>query len=98
MLAERVLQDAGLADDRARLTNIVRRCTGRTLSADDEKRLLGGLNAWRQRYMAQPDDAVRLLAGAGQSPRDAKLAAAEHAAWMMVATTVLNFDAALVVD
>jgi hypothetical protein len=48
--------------------------------------------------MAQPDDAVRLLAGAGQSPRDAKLAAAEHAAWMMVATTVLNFDAALVVD
>ncbi len=98
MLAERVLQDAGLADDRARLTNIVRRCTGRTLSADDEKRLLDGLNAWRQRYMAQPDDAVRLLAGAGQSPRDAKLAAAEHAAWMMVATTVLNFDAALVVD
>ncbi len=98
VLAERVLGDESLPDDSTKLTNIAQRCTGRPLSADNERLFLEALNSWRKQYQAEPQRAARLLAAAGQSPRDPKLDASECAAWTMVATTVLNFDATLVVD
>ena len=98
LLAARVLLDEKLADDRAKLANIIHRCTGRPLTPENEKLLLAGLNAWRQGYADRPDQAKQLLASAGQSPQHPKLKASEQAAWMMIATTVLNLDASLVVD
>ena len=97
-LAQRTLLDQSLADDAARLANLYRRCTGRKLLAADQQVLLAGLGAFRSRYRSDPQEAEKLLAGSGEAPRDASLDASEHAAWMMIATTVLNLDATLVVD
>ncbi|WP_162276030.1 PSD1 and planctomycete cytochrome C domain-containing protein [Roseimaritima ulvae] len=98
VLAERVLADEDLTDDRAKLANIMRRCTGRLLTAENEAMLLDALNTWRKQYQAEPQRAERLLAAAGQHPHDPKGNASECAAWTMIATTVLNFDATLVVN
>ena len=45
----------------------------------------------RQRFGASPDKASALLA-VGESPRDGSIPPAEHAAWMLVASTVMNLD------
>ena len=45
-------------------------------------------------YRAAPDDAAKLLA-TGESPRDASLAPAEHAAMTMMANLILNLDEAI---
>ena len=97
-LAQRTLLDRQLDDDPARLAMIYRRCTGRALQQDDARTIAAGLNQWRERYAAAPDEAAKLLDGSGLRRRDPAIEPAEHAAWMMVATTILNLDATLVVD
>jgi hypothetical protein len=101
-LAHRVLRDAELSDDRARLDSIFRRCTARALTPELETLLLAGLNQWRILYASHPDEAIRLLKSAvAQSvaqPIAPEIEPSEHAAWLMIATTVLNLDAALVID
>ncbi|MCW5560192.1 MAG: hypothetical protein KIT22_20430, partial [Verrucomicrobiae bacterium] len=56
--------------------------------------LLAGLERHRAAFRSDPDAASRLLS-AGEMPRDPRLAPAEHAAWMLVCSTVLNLDEAL---
>ena len=97
-LARRVLTDAELRDDRAKLADVLRRCTGRPLASADEELLRAGLDAWRRRFSDHPEHAARLLASAGESARSPDLDDGEHAAWLMLATTILNLDATLVVD
>ncbi len=92
-LAVRALQDPGTTEDRLR--TLVRRVTARTPSATDLQTLQAGLASILARYKAAPDDVVLLLKqGARETPAD--LNPTELAAWMLVASTVLNLDQSLV--
>ncbi len=97
-LSQRTLLDASLKEDGARLAMIYRRCTGRELPPDDAQSLSAGLKRWRDRYAASPAEATTLLNNSGLRPGDESIDPAEHAAWMMISTTILNLDATLVVD
>jgi hypothetical protein len=95
LLAARTLQESTATP--ARLTSMFRRVTGRTPAEADLGTLSRGLDALLVRYRAAPDDAAALLRQ-GATPAPADLAAAELAAWMLLANTMLNLDATLVRD
>ena len=97
-LAERTLLDATLKNTQARVAMIYRRCTGRRIATDDLADLCGALEVWLGHFRADPDRANVLLAKSGKKPSRGDLAAAEHAAWMLLANTIMNLDATLVVD
>ena len=95
LLAARSLQEA--KETRTRLTLLVRRATGRTPDEADLTTLEKGLGGLLARYRAAPADAEALLhQGATAAP--AKLDKPELAAWMLVASAVLNLDTTLVRD
>jgi hypothetical protein len=95
LLAVRSLQDA--KEPQARLVLLVRRATGRTPDAADLKILEKGLQALLVRYRAAPADAEALLRQ-GATPAPATLDKPELAAWMLVASAVLNLDATIMRD
>jgi hypothetical protein len=92
VLAQRTL--AGAAGDRERLASLVRRATGRELAVEELAPLERGLARFRERYVADPVGAGKLV-GLGMAPRPEDLDARELAAWTMVASSVLNLDATL---
>jgi len=91
-LAARVLEGPG--DDRARLAELLVRCTGRRGEPDEIERLAASLAAFRERYASAPDDAAGLLS-VGEAPLPAGHDPAELAAWTLVASAVLNLDATI---
>jgi hypothetical protein len=95
LLAARTLQESTATP--ARLTSMFRRVTGRTPAEADLGTLSRGLDTLLARYRAAPDDAAALLRQ-GATPAPADLDAAELAAWMLIANTMLNLDATLVRD
>jgi hypothetical protein len=95
LLAARTLQESTATP--ARLTSMFRRVTGRTPAEADLGTLSRGLDTLLARYRAAPDDAAALLRQ-GATPAPADLDAAELAAWMLLANTMLNLDATLVRD
>jgi hypothetical protein len=95
LLAARTLQESTATT--ARLTSMFRRVTGRTPAEADLGTLSRGLDTLLARYRAAPDDAAALLRQ-GATPAPADLDAAELAAWMLLANTMLNLDATLVRD
>jgi hypothetical protein len=74
-----------------------RSATGRTPSADDLRTLGEGLESLLLRYQAAPDDAIALLKQGAMLP-PVEHNAPELAAWMLIASTVLNLDETLVRD
>ena len=93
LLAARTMKEATTSDQR--LTILFRRVTSRTPDEADLKTLTEGLNVLLARYRAAPNDAATLLTQ-GDTPPPVDLDPSELAAWMLVASTVLNLDAALV--
>jgi hypothetical protein len=96
-LAQRVLTDASLAqsrDDAARLTWIFRSSTGRTPDAAELSRLRQVLVSFRERYASAPDDAAKLLK-VGAAPIASDVEPSELAAWSMLASAVMNLNAAI---
>lgn len=91
-LAQRVL--VGESDTPARLGHAFRRVLGREPGPEEQAVLTRALDRHRATYAADPSAASALLA-TGESPRDASLDPAEHAAWTVVCTTILNLDEAL---
>jgi hypothetical protein len=89
-LAERVLQGGGNTDA-VRLEQAFRLVTARKPATSEEKILLSRLGSLRQHYTADGDAALKLLA-VGESKRDEKLPAAEHAAWTSLGLLLLNLD------
>jgi hypothetical protein len=75
----------------ARLDLAFRLVTARHPSAAERGVLLGRLDRLKARYAADPASAKKLLA-VGESPRDEKLDAAEHAAYAALCTLLLNLD------
>ena len=87
--AQRLLHEA--KDDEERLRRGFQRATGRPATAAELAELRGYLAEQRAQFKAHPDGAAKLLA-TGASPRDTTLDAADHAAWTMVGSLLLNLD------
>jgi hypothetical protein len=90
---QRVVKGAASPADRAAFA--VKVALGRQATNREVALLVNLALAQRQRFESAPDKAAALLA-VGESPRDASIPAAEHAAWMVVASTVMNMDEFLV--
>ncbi len=91
-MAQRVLR--AKADDKARLDYAFRLATARPPTAEEAKIVGEFLTNAKSRYKAAEADAKKALA-VGESPRDAKLPTAEHAAWTLVCNMLLNLDETL---
>ncbi len=91
-LAARTLRAADDID--ARLDFACRTVLARTPDAHERAALFALLSAQRAEFAADPAAATALLA-VGESPRDAELAADEHAAWTLLCSTLLNLDEAI---
>jgi len=88
-LAQRVMKDGG--DDAQKLANISQRLLCRTLRPQESAILEGSLKDLRAHYEATPEDALALIK-VGETKPDEKLPPAELAAWLMVASQVMNLD------
>ena len=91
-LAQRALQ-AGSAD-RARVEELYRRVLFRSPSTAEADLLQQRLDRLRAQFRADPAAAKELLA-VGESPRDPRLDATDHAAFTALGQLVLNLDEAL---
>ena len=87
--AERVLARKG--DDVAKLRWAVEEATSRVPRPAEVDILKRTLERERKHYAADPGAAEKFLA-IGESPRNAQLSPAEHAAWAQVATLLLNLS------
>ncbi len=92
-LAQRLLEQRGkTAQERVDLAFV--RATARHPSQSERGALLDVLRAALDRYGKDAEAANKLL-GFGESKRDESLDAAEHAAWTIVASVILNLDETL---
>lgn len=92
-LAQHVIKDAGTDPD-ARLSAAFNRVCGRLPPPDDLKILRRGLDRALASFRAKPELAQQYLS-LGDSPRDATIDLAEHAAYASVCLALFNLDEAL---
>jgi len=92
VLAEKAMQSN--ADDAKRLAFAFRRVLARDPNVAEANILLASLDKQRKLFAADPVAAAKLLK-VGDSKRDEKLNASEHAAYTAVCTMILNLDEAL---
>ena len=64
---------------------------GRPPRPAESERMHASLQRYLQRYSGAPEDAQKLLS-VGDAPRDGRVPLAEHAAWMMLCSTLMNTD------
>ena len=89
-LAKRVVAVRG--DDASRIGWVVRACTARAVTQDEQRTLLGVLASARSKYSGRAADA-RLLVGLAESVPDAD--AIELAVWTVIGNVMLNLDEVL---
>jgi hypothetical protein len=94
--AERMLREGG-DSPKDRVTYACRLATGRNPSDKAANVLVKAYEQELDIFQKNPDRAKTLLA-VGDKKRDASLDAAEHAAWTIVASMILNLDATLTKD
>ena len=87
--AERIIRHA--ADDSARIRWAFLEAVSRPPSEKELALVVKALARERTRYAADPGRAAKVLSP-GESARDATIPAAEHAAWMQIATLLLNLS------
>ena len=92
MLADRLLSQAG--NDAQRLDLLFTLLASRKPTERERNACMTLLQSLRERYQDAEADALALLA-TGTLPRNEKLDPVEHAAWSLLATTVLASDIAL---
>ena len=92
-LAQRQLEETH-ADDTARLHHAFLTVTARPPAEEEIRTLLATLKRERQHYQADPAAAENFLA-IGETSRNTRLPAPEHAAWTQVATLLLNLSETL---
>jgi hypothetical protein len=92
-LAQRVLAGAGPSPEE-RIDLAFRLVLARRPSSEERQVLLAALARVRRQFPADPAAAKKLLA-TGESKRDEKLDATEHAAYTAVCSAILNLDEAL---
>lgn len=101
VLAQRTLTESPVAvlsgavqpetEQRLRIAQMFRRCTGRAPEASEMPLLEDALVAFKERYQAAPEDAALLLA-AGESMLAADLDPATLAAWTMLGNALMALD------
>ena len=89
-LANRMMTEGGDSADQ-RITYGWRLVLARAPRGDELRILRGALERYRSVYRDEPGEALRLLKN-GESPVDKELDAADHAAFTIVAQTILNLD------
>ena len=89
-LAQRMMREGG-TETAARLRYGFRLATARFPNEKELGILLGALAHHRDRYASDAGAAAKLLAQ-GEAARDASLPVADHAAYMAVASMILNLD------
>lgn len=90
--AERALMQPG--DDNARLVWLYRSTTARTPEGMEVERLNKALREFRERYAGAEEDAAKLLAIGAKKPKS-DFPPIELAAWSMLASALLNLNAAI---
>jgi hypothetical protein len=95
MVAERTLRQA--TTDRSRMELLHRRLAGDRPSLSAMQAMQEALVSYRVRYLASPEDAMKLI-GVGESPVPDDIPASELASWTMLANALLASDAAIVKD
>ena len=91
--AQRILQHPAKTDlDRLQWAFL--EATSRPATPQDLSTLSKALQRERQHYQSQPNQALAALQ-VGESPRDRTLPPAEHAAWMQIASLLLNLSESL---
>jgi hypothetical protein len=91
--AQRILQSDNL-NDADRLDLALEMATGRTADPLRRDLLLALLHDEKTGYAADEEMAIALLS-VGETKRNESLSAAEHAAWTIVASAILNLDETL---
>lgn len=91
--AERMIHEGGKSDEE-RLTFGFRLVSARRPKAEELKILQEVLEQGRVTYRSNPQAATELLS-VGESKRDDALSVDQHAAWTVVASTLLNLDETL---
>jgi hypothetical protein len=91
-MAQRVLQHASSRDER--LEYAFRLATAREPDEREREVLSRRLDALRQDFADHPDEAIEVLT-VGEAPRDESHDPAEHAAWTLVCSILLNLDETL---
>ncbi len=94
--AERILAHGGASTDE-RITFAFRTATARKPAAAEAKVLRETYEQQLVAFRKNPEAAAKSLK-VGESPRNEKFDAAEHAAWMAVARTILNLDEVITKD
>jgi len=92
-LAQLALEQGG-DTTAARLDFIAKRLLSRPLRAEESQAVEATLADLLAYYQAHAEDAKQLLS-VGESPNDAKLDPATHAAWTMLANELMNLDEVL---
>ncbi len=89
--AERVLARKEVGGDEARIRWAFTECVSRPPKETELAVILAALKRERANY-AKHEPAARALLSVGESPRNEKLPASEHAAWTQVASTLFNLS------
>lgn len=95
--ARELAQQALLADtktDAARIALVYQRVLGRKPTAEELRILTKGLGRHRRTFAADREAGEKLLA-TGEVSRDTRVDTAEHAAWTVLCSTILNLDETL---
>jgi hypothetical protein len=92
-MAQRVMHQGGATNEQ-RITFAMRLALSRPPTAEEQSILLAALARVRKEFAADPDSAKKLLT-TGESLRDEKLDAIDHASWTAICNAVLNLDEAL---
>jgi hypothetical protein len=88
-MAARILASPGSDEDHLR--KAFELAFGRRPAANEAIRLLSSLGAYRQTYKEDPAAAGKLLR-IGDTPPAIDIPAAEHAAWMVICSSIMNTD------
>jgi hypothetical protein len=95
-LAARVLHGSSDGESQ-RVLRLFRIVTSRVPDPSEVEVVRAALAECRARFAAEPDDAAALLA-VGEAPLAADLDPVEHAAWTIVANSILNLHETLTQD
>lgn len=93
-MAQRLLLDATLKDDAARLAQAWRLATARAPKATELSSMAASLQRLKTKFASDAEGAKTLLS-VGDSKRDEHLNATDHAAWTSLCLMVLNLDEVL---
>ena len=93
-LAQRVLLDESVKDERSRIDRIMNHVLARDASDEEAKVFAAGLARTSDQFGDQPNDAAKLLS-VGESSPNGRIDPVKHASWTALCLAILNMDETL---